>query len=108
MRKTSYPSAFTQRLVQSRTDGQAAIFNRVMVVDLEIALAFQSQIPAGMFREAGEEVIEKADPSTNRGLTRAIEIQRELDFCFSCLSPDFAYAVCLHSDTQEKMKWLAR
>src|SRR5271154_5255864 len=61
---------FGQRLAQ----GDADVLNRMMVVDVAIALGPDGEVDEGMTRQLVEHMIEKTDPGRDVGDARPIEI----------------------------------
>src|SRR5271154_7639980 len=66
---------FGQRLAQ----GDADVLDRVMVVDVAVALGPDGEVDEGMTRQLVEHMIEKADAGRDVGDARPIEIEADLD-----------------------------
>ena len=76
----------TERLIEGGAEGDAAVLNRVVVVDFEVPAASQHEIETGVPGQSRQQVVEEADPGVDVGPTRPIEGEVELDGRFRCFS----------------------
>jgi hypothetical protein len=70
---------FSQSLQNGFAEGDAHVFDGVMLIDIEIATGNDMQIEGAMASDKIEHVIEKADASGNARFGVTVEIQFELD-----------------------------
>ena len=70
---------FPERLIERLAEHEAAVLDRMVIVDLEVAPAFEDQVEAGVPGERAEHVIEEADAGCDLGLAGAVEGQLDLD-----------------------------
>lgn len=93
-----YPGLVTQRLHESLAQGDSDVFDRVMIVDFEIAFANDLQVEEAVLGEQVEHVLEKRHADRNSRLPRAVEIELDRDVrffrlamnvCDSCFSHRF-------------------
>src|SRR6185369_1850984 len=74
------------------TEGDAAILNGMMSVDLKVAFAHQPQIHHRMLRKKGQHVVEKREAGFDGSLSPAVEVETQGNSCFfglarnACLS----------------------
>ena len=68
------PRRSPSRLIERLAERERAILDRVVIVDLEVAPAFEDQIEAGVPGERAEHVVEEAD--AGRDLRPAAAIER--------------------------------
>src|SRR5205823_3762463 len=64
---------------EDRPQCDADVLDRVMGVDVEVALGLDRQIKAAVLAELGKHVVEEREPSRNRRLPRAIDLQADAD-----------------------------
>ena len=72
-------AAIAEGLIEGLAQRDRTIFGGVVIVDLEIALAAEVKIEAGVLGEADQHVIEKADAGLDVRLAFAIQGQTKLD-----------------------------
>ena len=70
---------FAERLIERLAEREAAVLDRVVIVDLEVAPAFQGQIEAGVPGQRAEHVVEEADAGCDLRPAGAVEAQLDLD-----------------------------
>ena len=73
-----------QRLAESDAD----VFDRVVLIDVQIALGLHVQIDRRVLRQQREHVIEEADAGGNLALPRAVEIQLDANLGFGGFAID--------------------
>ncbi len=78
------PSGLLQRLAE----GDADVFDRVVLIDVQIALGLHVQIDRRVLGQQREHVIEEADAGGNLALPGAVEIQLDADFGFGGFAID--------------------
>ena len=64
------------------------VFDRVVLIDVQIALGANRQIDRRVLGEQRQHVVEKADAGRDVGLARAVQVERELDVRFGGLAVD--------------------
>ena len=69
----------TDGFLEGLAEHNSHIFHGVVLVDVKIALRFDVDIHGGVLGEAFEHVVEEADTGGNRRLSRAIDVQDDLD-----------------------------
>ena len=79
---------FPERLIERLAERQRAVLDRVVIVDLEVALASQGQVEARVPGERAEHVIEEADAGCDLGLAAAVEAEVDLDRRLQGLAAD--------------------
>jgi hypothetical protein len=85
---TADPPLVAQGLLDSLAEADADVFDRVMLIDMQIAIGLDGQIDQCMPREQLEHVIEKAYAGGDVRLAGAIEIQFEPDISLFGLALD--------------------
>jgi hypothetical protein len=75
-----------ERLAQRLADGQRAILDRVVLVDVQVAAAAQLQRKAAVPGELLEHVIEEADAGGDAAGGAAVEFELQLDVGFARLA----------------------
>ncbi len=68
-----------QRIFERLPQRQADVFNRVMIVDFEVALGLDLDVEKTVAAKGIEHVIEKRHAGFNGRLSGAVDIQRHLD-----------------------------
>ena len=66
-----------ERLIDRRAEGQGAILGGVMIVDMEVALAAQGEVEAGVLGQGGQQVVEETDAGGDLGDAGAVEVKLE-------------------------------
>ena len=84
-----------KRLRQRLTDGDAGILDRVVIVDMQVALGADGHVDQRMARQLVQHVIEKPDPGLIVIDPGAVEVHAHLDFGFRRLAGDFRLPHCL-------------
>ena len=74
--------------LRDKPDDDADILNRVMRIDLQIALRFNREIDQAVPRQQIEHVIEKPHAGLDRRCALAVQIECDADFGFLGLSGD--------------------
>jgi len=67
------PDLVAQSLVNRLTQADTNIFDRVVGIDFQIALALDNQIEKAVSGESIEHVVEKADPGLDTALATAVK-----------------------------------
>ncbi len=81
-----------ERLRERLAERDAHVLDRMMIVDVAVALGANFDVDKGMTRQLIEHMIEKADAGRNIGKTRSVEIEADLDARFFGLACDCALA----------------
>src|SRR5215813_10850505 len=109
----AHDAAFvSQRVVKRFPQSNAYVFNRVMLVNVQIALCFQFQIKRSMAGKKLQHVVKEPDSCGNLIFSPALDHQRELDVCFrggavqcglshevACRTADFSSTISLSAAT---------
>ena len=82
-------------LGQCLTQGNAHIFDRVMVINVQISGAAHCHVHQSMTRQLIEHVVEKADAGLIVIEAAAIEIELDLDFGLCGIAGNVYFAHCL-------------
>ena len=77
MTVTADTELFAKGKLESLSKRQAAIFDRVMRVHFQVALANELQIEGRVLREEREHVIKKRNPRFDPGISLAVQVQME-------------------------------
>src|ERR1700733_4567015 len=80
------PGLVAERLAQRLADGQRAILDRVMLIDVQIPAAAQLQLKAAVPGELLEHVIEESDAGLDVTAGRTVELELQLDVGFARLT----------------------
>ena len=75
-------------LLERLAQGNADVFDRVMLIDVQIALGLHVQIDGRMLGQKREHVIEKADAGGDVAVARAVEVELDVDLRFSGFAID--------------------
>lgn len=89
---THDPLLVAERFRQCFAETNAGVFNRVMVIDVQIASRFDGQIHQRVLRQQRQHVIEEADAGVDLRLARAVEIERQVNRGFGGLPVNFSGA----------------
>ena len=73
------PAPLAEGLRQRLPEHDAAVFRRVVEVDMEVTLRLQRDVDQGMAGELLDHVVEEADTGRDVELPRAVEVDRRLD-----------------------------
>ena len=73
------PPLVAERLRERLAERDAGVFNRMMIVDMAIALGADGHIDERMASQLIEHVVEKADAGRNVGRARSVEVDGDLD-----------------------------
>ncbi len=84
-----------ERLRQRLTECDSDVLDRMVIIDMAVALGPNFDVDKGMTRQLIEHVIEETNAGCNIGKARPIEVEADLDACFLGLAYDCALA---HSD----------
>ena len=68
--------------IEGLAESDAHIFNRVMLIDVEVAIALEFEIEGAVTREEFEHVIEEANARRDFVLTTAFDREFDSDACF--------------------------
>ena len=71
-----------QRLLERLAEADADVFDRVVLVDVQVALGANREVDRGVLGQQRQHVVEKADAGGDIGLARAIQVERELNVRF--------------------------
>ena len=77
-----------ERLIERLAEREGAVLDGVVIVDLEVALACQGQVEAGVPGQRAEHVVEEADAGRDLGPAGAVEAQLDLDRGLQGLAAD--------------------
>src|SRR5439155_20669338 len=77
-----------ERFLHSFAEGDADVFDRVVLIDVEIALGGDGEIECTVTSDEIEHVIEKADACGDFGFTAAVECEAEADVGLGSLAMD--------------------
>ena len=72
------PGAIAQGVVDGRSEYERRVFDRVVLVDMEIAVRAHREVDHRVVRECGQEVIEHSDAGLHDRLPGSIEVDRDL------------------------------
>ena len=75
-----------QRLPQGLAQADAHVLDRVMLVDVQVALGTHRQIAGRVLGQQRQHVIEEADAGRDLGLAGAVEVQLQIDRRFRRLA----------------------
>src|SRR6266478_505947 len=78
-----YTAPLSQGPIDRFPQREGAIFSRVVIVHLQVALAGERQVEARVAAERIEEMVEEADAGLHGGLPGAVEIERYANRCFA-------------------------
>ena len=78
------PSACLNRLAEADAD----VFDRVVLIDVQVALGADREVDHRVLRQQREHVVEEADAGGDVGLAGAVEIERERDLRLGGLAVD--------------------
>jgi hypothetical protein len=78
--------------IQGRTQANADIFHRMMMVDLDVAARGQVQIHKAVGRQQVQHMVHEGDSGIYRAASRAVDIQRDRYVGFIRFSFDFGFA----------------
>ena len=91
--------AVAQGLVERRAQHEGAVLRGVVVVDLQVSLAGEFEVEAGVAREGIEHVIEEADPGGDLARARTVQVEDGADAGLLGLAADGGGARCAHERT---------
>src|SRR5437667_2352260 len=74
-----HAASLAQRAVERLAQRQRTIFRRVVVVDMEVALARQRDVEPGVATERLEQMVEETKAGLHVGFARAVEGERDRD-----------------------------
>ena len=86
MAVTADPAAVAQTFLERRAEGAADILDRVVAVDVQVAVAANRKIEQRVAGQQREHVVEEAEAGLDVGLAGTIEIDRQHDVGFSGLA----------------------
>ena len=73
------PGTIAERLGEGGTEHERDVLDRVVLVDLEVAVGVDGEVEQAVVGERAEEVVVEADPGVDPGVARAIEAERDRD-----------------------------
>ena len=82
------PRPVAERLVEGRPERDRDVLDRVVVVDVEVAVTRDVEVEQAVFRERVQHVVEEADPGVRGRLALAVDRERHLDRGFGRLALD--------------------
>ena len=82
----------TQRFRQRFAEANARVFDRVVMIDVQVARRLDGQVHQRVLRQQRQHVIEEADSGVDLSLAGAVEIERQVDGGFGGLSVNFGGA----------------
>ena len=71
--------AIAERLRERRTEHERDVLDRVVLVDLEVAVGVDREVEQAVVGERAEEMVVEADPGRDRGVAGAVEAERDRD-----------------------------
>src|ERR1700733_12060029 len=92
VRVAGQASLVAQRFRQRLPERDAHVLDRMMIVDVAVALGANGDVDKGMTRQLIEHMIEKADAGCNIGKARPIEVEADFDARLLGLACDCALA----------------
>ena len=81
-----YPLEIPQSLFKGLAQAYSRIFNRMVIIDLNIAFPFKREIEKSMNAKKCQHMIKKGDIRVNRCLSGAIKAEYQPDIGFQCYS----------------------
>ncbi len=83
---TANAGLVAQRLGQRLAQADADVLDRVMGIDVQIALGLDGEVDEAVLAQQREHMIEEADAAGDVGLAGAVEVEGEVDFGFAGLA----------------------
>ena len=77
-----------ERLLERLTQGDADVFDAMVVVDVQVTLALDIEIEGAVACDLFEHVFEEWNPSIKHGFPAAIEIDGDADLSFQGIATD--------------------
>ena len=68
-----------ERLLERGAEHDADVFDRVVQVDLEVAVGLDREVEPGVLAELFEHVVEERDAGRRRRVAGAVDVEREVD-----------------------------
>tara|TARA_Y100000310_G_scaffold176145_1_gene176286 strand:- start:1386 stop:1751 length:366 start_codon:yes stop_codon:yes gene_type:complete len=84
--------SFVERIIQTTPDHEGAVFNAVMIINIEVTFALEIEIKPGMPGERGQHMVEKSDSGIDIGKPAAVDIEPASDVGFFSCSGEFSYS----------------
>ena len=81
-----------ERLIERLAEGDADVLGGVVLVDVQVALGAHGQVEARVARQAVEHVVEEADAGGDVAVTRAVQVEHDLDAALARLAADVSGA----------------
>ena len=73
------PGAVAERLGERGAEDERDVLDRVVLVDLEVAVGVDRQVEQAVVGERAEQVVVEADPGVDRGVAGAVEAEGDRD-----------------------------
>ena len=67
-----------QRLLDGQAEGDAGVLDRVVAIDVEVALGLDGEVQQRVPRERVEHVVEEPDPGLHRRVTAAVQVHPDV------------------------------
>src|SRR6516165_8761129 len=77
--KAADSRAIAQRLLKGAAQHNAHVFDRMMLVDVQVAVGFNLEVEEPMASEAFEHVVEKRNPGRDLAVAGAVDFERNLN-----------------------------
>ena len=87
-----------QRLSNAFSECNSGVLNSVVFIDIEVSLHMNSEIHISMFGNLLKHVVEESNTRVDVGLSRSVEVQRDVDICFFCRAPDLCNPLTCKKD----------
>lgn len=84
----------TQRLRDGLADGDAGIFDRMVIIDMQVTLNLDIHVDQRMAAQLVQHMIEKSHPGGNCRLAGAVDIHAHRNRGFVGLADDLAFTFC--------------
>ena len=89
---TLYTTFVTQRFAKTFAYHDGSVFNRVMLVNVEVAVAINSQVYHAVFAYLFQHVIEESQSCVNGAMAVAVKIHAYVDVGLVGGTPQLSYA----------------
>src|SRR6185436_19472634 len=80
--------AVPEGLVERLSEGESAVFDRVVLVDMEVAGGMDGEVKDAVFGDVAEHVIEEADARLHFEAAAAIQVEGDFDAGLGGLAGD--------------------
>src|SRR6185295_14547076 len=90
------PLFVAHRLRHGLAQRDADVFDRVVAVDVQVALGDDLEVDQPVAGDLVEHVVEEADAGGQLGHARAVEVEGDADLRLGGVAGDIRFAVCAH------------